>query len=530
LRNKSGLYFFLLISGIQAAVFCIIDPFAYPDTIRYINFADLLRHPGVAHFGDLAHNNGILFTPLFLPYFLVFFKKLALLPYVLSGSLLQFVSFQAILWLAYAIALRIDGEKTARLALILLLTHLVFCFRSAFILTEYPFTAVLLFIIFYALNDKAISLKRALIFSLLFGLLISIRIQGLLFMVIIASYLLRHNKARLRTLLILCSIPLAYLLFYVYFYLYLNNRLPSTITMNEIFSLNSFFLGDGFAKYNFSAHGPEALVTQKISPYIFHDLTAYVTLISARISDHLKFLSTGLRYYYLFFTALTCLALIFSKVREKSLLIFLILFNFIATILFLAPYYAVLRYQAGIFPLAMILIASCFIHSNEGTARRGRLRRYGSLFALLLYALYFGLCHYDFFQAIMVRGHNHRVMLRKEAVNSARLIASEIGHGQNVTLSDPVQYNIIYRSGNIPVYFFDGWEERAILDYIKIRRICYFIGQHEVIGRLKRKGISSRIICPIIETPDWEDRLFLCEFLPLLNSQEKDTPLRSFAK
>ena len=521
-KRIRNVYFFLLILGIQAVAFYAIDPLTYPDTIRYINFADFLQYPRIAHFGDLAHNNGILFTPLLLPYFLIFFKKLFLLPYVLSGALLQFVSFQSILWLAYAIALKIDGEKTARLALILLLTHLVFCFHSALILTEYPFTMVLLFIVFYILHNKTISLKRVLILSLLFGLLVSIRIQGFLFMMIIATYLLCSRKVRPGSLAILCSIPFAYFLFYAYFYLYLNNRFPSTITMNEFFSLNSSFLGDSFAKYNFSVHGPEALVTQKISPYIFHNLKAYAILLNARSSDFIRFLNTGLRHYYLFFTALTCLAFIFSKVKEKSLLIFLILFNFIATILFLAPYYAVLRYQASMFPLAVILIASCFVHSNEAMARGGRLRRYGSLFALFLYAIYFGMCHYDFFQAIMVRERGHRVILRKEAVNSARLITNEIGHDRNVIASDPAQYNIIYRSGNIPVYFFNGWDERAILDYIKTRHIRYFIGQYKVTGRLNGKGISMRIIRLIPETSDWEGRLFLCEFLLPISSQEKE--------
>ena len=276
--------FFLLVLGVQAVVFYYVDPLGYPDVIRYINFADFLQHPRVANFGDLAHNNGILFTPLFLPAFLAVLKKLAFFPYVLSGTVLQLISFQAIFWLAYSIALRIDGEKTARLTMILLLTHLIFYFRSAFILTEYPFTAVLLFIVLYIINNNNFSTKKAIVLSLMFGLLVSIRMQGFLFMAIIVSYLLFSKKICPRKLVIICLAPFAYLLFYVCFYLYLNNAFPLTITMNETFSLNSFFLGDDFAKYNFSVHGLEALTAQKIPSYGFHDLMAYSVLVTKRIS------------------------------------------------------------------------------------------------------------------------------------------------------------------------------------------------------------------------------------------------------
>ena len=59
--------------AIQLAAFYFIDPLGYPDTIRYFNFADFLRDPRIAHSGDLAYSNGLLFTSLFLPSFLLFF-------------------------------------------------------------------------------------------------------------------------------------------------------------------------------------------------------------------------------------------------------------------------------------------------------------------------------------------------------------------------------------------------------------------------------------------------------------------------
>ena len=510
-RVKSG-YFFLLIFGVQAVIFCIFDPLSYPDTIRYLNFADFLQHPQISHFGDLAYNSGILFTPLFLPYFLVFFKKVASFPYVLSGTILQFISFQAILWLAYAIALRIDGKKTARLALALLLTNLVFCFHSAFILTEYPFTAVLLLIIFYAVKNKAMSSRNVFILSLLFGILVSMRIQGVIFTVIIALYLLFLKRMRPGQLSILCAIPLAYFLFYIYFYRYLNSKFPSTITMNEIFSLNSFFLGDNFARYNFFVHGVDALVTKKISPHILYNITLYAGLIKVRIFEFIRLINAETGYHYLFFIVLTCIAFIFSKIREKSLIIFLILFNLVATILFLAPAHAVLRYQEGLFPLAIILIASCFVHRNEGIARKNGIRTCIFLFMLFLYAAYFVMCHYDLFRSVMLRKHDRIMILRKESVNSAELIANEIGRGHDVIVSDPVYYNLVYRSGNIPVYFFDGWEAQAISDYIYIRNIRYLIAPNEVINRLKEKGIEVRIKRPISEISNPDDRIFVCEF------------------
>jgi hypothetical protein len=502
---------FLLILGIQAIVFYNIDPLGYPDAIRYINFAEFLQHPQAAHYGDLAHNNGILFTPLFLPVFLAVLKKFASFPYILSGTILQIISFQLILWLAYSIALCIGCKNTARLTLILLLTNLVFCFRSVFILTEYPFTAVLLFIVFYVIKNDIFTSKKAIVLSLLFGLLVSIRIQGLLFMAIIALYLLSRRKIGFGRLAILCFMPFAYLLFHFCFYRYLNNLFPSTITINEIFSMNSFSMGGNFAKYNFSMHGPEALAAQKALSYGSHGLIEYVSLVVARILEFVQFLNATLRHHYIFFTALTCIALILSKVREKALLVALILINFVVTILLLTPFYAVLRYQTCIFPLVIILIASCFVRAPAAFRKAG-LGRDVLLFTLFLYAGYYIMYHYDFFRAFAAKEYGRSAILRKEAVNSARLIADKAGHGHYVAASDTMQYNAIYRSGNVPVYFYDGWEGRELSDYIKIRHIRYFIGQHETIDRIKAKGLSTRVICPIFGTYDNKHQTFLCEF------------------
>ncbi|MDD5136611.1 MAG: hypothetical protein PHN63_04615 [Candidatus Omnitrophica bacterium] len=504
--------FFLLVFAVQVAVFHFIDPLGSQDTIRYLNFADFLQSPHTVHFGDLGYNNGLLFTPLFLPCLLAFFKKIAGLPYIATGIALEFISFQMVVWLTYAIALRIDGKRTAGLAVALLLTNLAFCLHSAFILTEYPFMAVLLLTLLYIISTRTISSKRSFILSLLFGFLVSIRVQGFLFILFIVIYLLYSGRARLRQILILCSIPAAYLLFYICTYLYMDHRFPQTITANEIFSLNVFFLGDNFAGYDFTLHGVEALAVRKASFYMaWLDPKTYLSLIAMRSADLFKYLSTGQVFYSLFLGALALLAIIFSRVREKTFLTCLILFNFSMIIFSPVHYDSLLRYQGILFPLVIILIASSFVHGDEDDAGRGR-RRPVLLFAVLLYLAYFVVRHYDFFQATYADKYNRGMLLRREAIDSARLISNEIGHDHNAVASDPLQYNMIYRSGNMPVYFFEGWERRAIVDYFTIRDIRYLVAKYGVIDRLKRKGVPVGIVSQFPPGDGRAGRLFLCEW------------------
>jgi hypothetical protein len=282
--------------------------------------------------------------------------------------------------------------------------------------------------------------------------------------------------------------------------------------MNEVFSMNTFFMGDKFAEYNFSLHGLEALVPQKTPSLNFSNVGAYISLITMRISEFIKFLNTAPKHYYPFFTTLLLLSLVFSKARHKTLLISLIVLNFIVTILFLTPYYALLRYQESIFPLVMILIASCFVHIREWAYNKMAVGRYALLLVMLLYAGYFAFRHYDFFKFIASRGENSRMVLIKDAAHSSRLITERIGCGYKIAALDPIQYNVIHGSGNTPVYFFDGWQLQAIEDYIKTRKLRYFIGKDENIAILDAKGVPVRVICPILEASGTATRLLLCEF------------------
>lgn len=504
--------FFVLFSlglGVQLAAFNFIGPLSYPDTIRYFNFADFLYNPRVAHFGDLAYSKGILFTSLFLPSFLFSLRKLIGLPYSISGIILQFISFQLILWLSYAIALKIDGRKTACITIILLLTYPIFCLRSILILTEYPFTAVFLLLIFYLFNHGALNLKQAFIISFLSMLLVSIRLQGILFVVIILLYLLYSNKAGLGKVLLICFSSLAYVSFYIYFYFYLNKRFPLTLALNESFSLNSFFSGESFADYNYYIHGVGSLSDGQISLKSFPlNLKIYMDLIIERFSAIIQFLNSGPRYYYIFI-AVILFAFIFSKVKKKALLISLIILNLIMVILLLIPHNVFIRYQTVLFPLVIIFISSCFVNGYKNRILRTNFGRFILFSFALFYLCYFVMRHHDFFQKAEIGKYVQSIAPKQIATESAQLIRDNIGIGQGILASDTSQYNIIYLSGNTPLYFFDGWSVEQISDYLQARNVRHLIGNYKVVYRLRSKGIGMRMISPLLETLRAEEQLYL---------------------
>ena len=493
--SKSILAIILLGIAIQLSAFYTIDPLGFPDTIRYFEFADFLGQPRVTHDGDLGFNGGILFTPLFLPSFLLFLKKLFGFPYLLSGAILEFASFQAIIWLSYSVARRADGATTARLALFLLLAHFAFCFGSALIATEYPFMAVLLCIILYAAKTKEFNLKRSLILSFLLALLVSIRAQGVLFSMIIILYLAYRRRMRLRQIFIAGLFTVMYILLYLCLYLYLDRKFPQTITLNEAFSANCFILKDAFAQYDFSAHGLRALTGGN----------NYFGFMASNPLAHVS-------HYYYPFCAVLLLSFFFSKIKERSLLVSLIVFNFFATIIFPVPGESLVRYQTGAFPLAMILIASLFTHGRENRFLRGDPKRFALsiLFcSILFYGAYFIMRNHYFFRAMGAWRYALPATPRSAAVDSARMIRDNIGSGRKVLAQDMRYYGIIYRSGNMPLYFYDGWEARAIIDYAETRGAHYAVGNDALVYGLKSRGIGASIVCPLIKTMDENEQLFL---------------------
>lgn len=506
--------FFLLISVVQAVAFYIIDPLGCSDSIRYLNLADFLQHPRVVHFGDLAYKNGLLFTSIFLPSILAFFKKIAQLPYLVSGAILQFISFQSVVWLTYAIGMRLDGKRTARLAAALILTHFVFCVHSVFIRTEYPFMAVFLLIVYYVSAKSAFSVKRIIVLSFLFGLLVSIRLQGFLILAAVVLFLAYSGKMRIRHIPVLCSIPIACILSYVFFYLHLDRAFPFTIALNEIFSINSFILGSDYIRYNFFIHGLDGLIIQKASHYaILLKPAAYLHLVVSQATSFIQFLKPEQITYRLYFSQLVCLAFVFSKIRQKAFLIFLIFFNFIGTVLSPVSYDSILRYQTSVFPLVIILIASCFVHCSEGGGKRRNFRQFVLLSAILLYGLYFVMRQLDFFLAMKPGLRTQMTILRKESAEAARMISAKIGNTRNVVASSPRYYNVIYRSGNTPVYFFDGWDRPEVVDYVGARSVRYLVCQYDSVVRLKKKGVGIRIVRALLNGIDPADQLFLCELL-----------------
>ena len=504
--------------AIQLTAFYAIDPLGFSDTIRYFEFADFLGKPQVTHGGDLGFNGGILFTPLFLPSFLFFLKKLFGFPYLLSGSILEFASFQAIIWLSYSAARRADGTATARLALFLLLTHLAFCFGSVLIMTEYPFMAMLLCVILYVTKTKEFNSKKTLILSFLLAILVSIRVQGLLFSIIIISYLLYRRRMRLRQVFIAGLFIFMYIFLYLCLYFYLDWKFPQTITLNEAFSANCFILRDAFAQYDFSTHGLRALTGGKnYFDFIASNPFTYIYTAAKSFIEAMACLNTELRHYYYPFCAILLLSFFFSKIKEKSLIISLIVFNFFATIIFPVPRESFIRYQTGTFPLAMILIASLFTHGHENKFLRGDAKRFALsiLFcSMLFYEAYFIMRNHHFFRAMGAWKYTQPVTPRSAAVDSARLIRDNIGSGGKVLAQDMRYYGIIYHSGNTPLYFYEGWEKRAIMDYVETRGARYAVGNDALMYGLRFRGIGVSMVCPLIKTLDENEQLFLFKLRP----------------
>lgn len=498
---------------IQWLAFRFMDPLGYPDTIRYFNLADFLSCPSSEKLGDLAYYKGLLFTPLFLPVFLIFFKNIIGIPYIASGELLHFISFQAILWLSFWIAYRIDGKKAAWLTLILILTNLSFIFNSVLILTEYPFTAVLLCVIFYLLKKDKIDSRRALILSLFFALLVSIRTQGFIFLAVIASYLLYSKAIRLKQFFLILLIPLSYFLFYFFIYGHLDATYPLTFALNEGFSLGSFIKGDFTFGYSFLVHGLKGLSAgESFFNLIIYEPTTYIKIFINRLWELIVFIISQRQYYY-FFTMVFLISLVYAKVKKRAFLVSVLISNLILTILFLTPYYAFIRYQMPIFSLCLIFVSSYFVHAYEEKGLKINRKSFKpAIFftALIIYLAYFISCHYILLASAGRGRFNNAVFSKKAAINSSRNIYNTIGDRQKILASNPLQYGMIYRSGNRPLYFYYGWEREEILDYLRIQNVHYLICDRIIFDGLKKKDIRVRYLQPLLNNKDQENQLFLC--------------------
>ncbi len=461
-----------LILVLQCVAFFFVDPLGYPDTIRYFNFADMITD-GSHVSGDLAFYQGVVYPPLFLPFIFSLLKKFFNIPFEISGVFLQVVSFQAILWLSYLIALRQGGKLAARLTLALLLTQLVFCFRSALILTDYPFTALLLGIVLYVLRQKKIELPQAWVLSFLFAWLISLRTQGMIFWVLISAYLIFSRQIRLRLVAILGVVPLTYLILYFCYFLYLDQRFPTTLLLNGEFSWKTFFFsGDGALQYSFITHG--IAPGEGGVPYTWDRFFQNVTSLYQNSTE-----------YYLLFAGALLPALVYSKNNEQRFLVLLILGHVICTLLILTPYYSFVRYQMGIFPLCIILIAG-YVAVNWNKKAPMLLA-----LTLLLYSVYFVADLSSYFGSA-VHGRYRQGMLSRQMIRECAVaVHQRIPLEKKVMAADTWMYSIIARSGNAPLFVSNTWTKQALEDYSRIHQVYYFIGTASSLGSLADRGIKA---------------------------------------
>ena len=197
-----------------------IQPLAH-DALRYFAMADLLS--------GKPTDAWIRWTPLFLPVFLHVTSTYGI-PYVTAGIALQVMSYCAVISLASMIVYKESGFWAAYLTGWVLAVTLPFVYNLTFIMTEYPFMACLLGVILYVLSKP-----KPIVLSLLFGLLISIKIQGVLFLLAIAL-LYRSQRWMLLTMFV---VPVFYLFFnFVLFGKYAQNQ---KVYLNEDYTVYNLF-------------------------------------------------------------------------------------------------------------------------------------------------------------------------------------------------------------------------------------------------------------------------------------------------
>lgn len=468
--SKEALLVFVAILGIQCLAFLFIDPLGYPDTIRYFCLADMMTG-GTRVSGDLAFFHGVLYTPLLLPLFLASFKKLFHLPFEISGIILQTVSFQVVIWLSYVIAMREGGKLAARLTLALLLTQLVFCFRSVLILTDYPFAALLLGALYYVSRKEKIGLFQAGVLSLFFAGLVALRMQGMIYIILIGVYLIFSRRIRLRLAAVLAFFPFCYLLCHFYYFNYLDHRFPGTLMLNGEFSWKTFhFGGDGALQYSFSTHGLEP--AKNAATYSWKRFTESAASLYG----------LGAEYYLLFAGALLP-AMVYSVYKSCKLMVLIILGNFIFVLSILAPYYSFIRYQTAIFPLCIILIAG-YIAQNFN-------RRTPALLALslFLYSAYF-LADLSSYFGTASQGRYRQGMYCRQAIReAAESVRKIVPIESKILAADTWLYPVVVRSGHRPLYMSPAWSREALEDYTGVHQAYYIIGNAYSLAALADNGV-----------------------------------------
>lgn len=492
-----GLYFF--------------DPLNSPDTIRYINLANFFGNPQGSQYGDLAYKNGLLFTPLFLPFYLVLLNNISGLSYEYSGLMLNLVSLLVIICVCYLSAFKTGGRAAARIALALLLTNLVFCFQSIFILTEYPFMAVLLCITYYLLDDTQIDIKKAFNLSLLFALLISIRTQGFVFLLAAVLYLLWARRMRLKHAPVFFIAPLLYYLAYIYFYLYMDKRFPATVTINEWFSFKYFFLGGNFSKYSFPSHGLDTVIESVGFTNIMKFVKAACSAFSIRKSMQYGIFVSKMGIEPFLLLILTMISsFIYAKVKYKALFVSLILGNFLAIAAFLNFGKSFIRYHGVVFPLAVILLAAYISHEYRRLKESGRNPLFSAwFFVLISYTVFFFMQQQAFFRGAGLTSGDFTESPKNLAIRSSDIIYDAVGRGRKIVSASPINYGIIYRSGNTPLYYAKTWNDQELSDYITAHSASYFIGDSGMMVKLRNsRHVRIRLVASFFIVGG--NRLFLC--------------------
>ncbi len=500
----------------QGFIFHLIDPFGYPDTIRYFNLAQFLSSPSIAHFGDYAHQHGIVFVPLFLPVWLLVGKNMLGLSYEVWGLILQFVSVQIILWFTYLIALIAVGKIAARIALLLLVTHFGFFMLSGFITSEYPFMALMMITAWFSICWDSWNVKKFILLSLLMALLVSIRSQGLVFSFLITGYLVFSKKTKLHQGLFLLATPIACSLFHLYFFHHLDARFQETLSSNDIVSQSMFFLGDRFADYDFSIHGIRAILAKETVVHFFlRQPSVYLTLLTRHLGEFFAFLNKGFVSYY-FLAGALILSSIRAKIKAKPIFVIWIFGNLLFTIFLLAPSDSIVRYQSSSFPFAIILVASAVASGFPSRANLRKTQIYAMVMAGLVlgsYLSYHFLEHKDLYVRWKSGRYSENLTLKEGAIKSAELIEEKIGARQEpIATMSAYDYGTIYRSQHTPVYLSWGWNREEIRDYLKTRKINYLIALQDELGILDRTGIRYEVVAPLTKRKYPQNQEYLCRF------------------
>ncbi len=457
-----------------------IDPLCHPDSIRYLNFANFLQNHNFIE-GDLSGQQGLLFTPLFLPIAHNLLNFLFKTPFTFNGYILQMLSLLGILIMIFKLTEITADKKTAIFALTLLLIDMPFVMRSRIILTEYPFVFFNLAIIFLYIKPKTLDFKTGLFVFILGFITTSVRTQAIVIFILLIIYAACFDKKLLRFVLFILAGSLAYGILHLSLFNHLNSLYPNLLTLNEDLSLRIFILGDKAFDYSYTIAGIQALALPFAEVLSTMNFISYLRTIGENLNSYREVgLQNNLPQILLIL--IFCWSAFKAKIRHKSLFIFIVLGNLAMLTLGLVPEYNFLRYNSLAYPLAIIIIAAFF--SKQTVNLR---TNYVFFILISFYSLYLITNTYNNYKFFGLIKNNSEIVSNRVSCAISKAIQASVGKKQNILCVKTYYYGTVYRSGNNPKYFNQYWSKEEIIDYISKVKSAAILATNEEIAFLEKK-------------------------------------------